>query len=264
MKKYFFVYRATLLRFVEYRGEILMDIIGKILVPIFVQSVLWQAVMASSLSQSISGYTYEEMFRYIILSILVYHFVKVDSVERQISNAIKDGSLNKFLAQPIDFSLYHFATFLADSTPVTLGGVLAYLAMLSTGFLSATLLDVALGSLMLGFGLLISFYLAFLIAALAFYMDEVWTLFVMKNMSLWFLTGQILPLDMFPDSAQRILKFLPFGYLSYYPTKIFLGQLAFEEIRFGLQVVFLWTLALYLLYKFFWNFALRQYSAFGG
>jgi ABC-2 type transport system permease protein len=264
MKKYFFVYRASLQRFVEYRGEIVMDVVGKILVPIFVQSILWQAVMASSKTNSIAGYDYENMFRYVVLSILVYHFVKVDSVERQISNSIQEGSLNKFLAQPIDFSLYHFATFLADSTPVILGGILVYSAMLWAGFVSATWFQIASGVLMLFFGLLISFFLAFLIAALAFYMDEVWTLFVMKNMSLWFLTGQVVPLDMFPESAQRILKILPFGYLSFYPTKIFLGQLPIEEIIFGLQVVFLWSFLLYFVHKLFWNFALRQYSAFGG
>jgi ABC-2 type transport system permease protein len=188
----------------------------------------------------------------------------VDSVERQISNAIKDGSLNKFLAQPVDFALYNLMTFLADSTPVLLGGIIVYGMMLFTGFVSATAFQIFSGVLVLLFGLFISFLLAFMIAALAFYMDEVWTLFVMKNMSMWFLTGQVIPLDMFPESVSPLLKFLPFGYLAFVPTKILTGTFSTEEILFALLIVFCWTLGLYLLYKIFWTYSLRRYSAFGG
>ncbi len=264
MKKYFFVYRASLQRFVEYRGEILMDISGKILLPMFVQSILWRAVIESTPNGQIAGYDYDAMFQYVILSILIANFVKVDSVERQISSAIKDGTLNKFLAQPVDFALYHLMTFFADSTPVLLGGVIVYGAMLLTGFVSATAFQIVSGALVVFFGTLISFLLAFMIAALAFYMDEVWTLFVMKNMTMWFLTGQVIPLDLFPESVARVLKFLPFGYLAFVPTKIFTGAFSTEEILFALSVVFCWTLGFYLLYKIFWTFSLRQYSAFGG
>lgn len=264
MKKYFFVYRTSLQRFLEYRGEILMDISGKILLPIFVQSVLWRAVIDSTPNAQIAGYTYERIFQYSVLGILIANFVKVESVERQIANAIKDGTLNKFLAQPVDFGLYNLMTFFADSTPVLIGSVIVYGAMLFTGFVSATAFQIICGLLILLFGLFISFLLAFMIAALAFYMDEVWTLFVMKNMSLWFLTGQVIPLDMFPESVARVLKFLPFGYLVFVPTKVFTGAFSTEEILFALSVVFCWTLGLYLLYKIFWTYSLRQYSAFGG
>jgi ABC-2 type transport system permease protein len=264
VRKYFFVYRTSLRRFLEYRGEIVMDISGKILLPIFVQSVLWRAVIDSTPNGQIAGYTYEAMFQYVNLSILIANFVKVDSVERQISSAIKDGTLNKFLAQPVDFALYNLMTFLADSTPVLLGGIIVYGVMLFTGFVSATAFQIFSGVLMILFGLFISFLLAFMIAALAFYMDEVWTLFVMKSMSMWFLTGQVIPLDMFPESVARVLKFLPFGYLAFVPTKIFTGALSTEEIFFALSVVFCWTLGLYFLYKIFWTYSLRQYSAFGG
>lgn len=264
MKKYFFVYRTSLQRFLEYRGEILMDISGKLLLPIFVQSILWRAVIESAEHKQIAGYTYEAMFQYIVLSILIANFVKVDSVERQISNAIKDGTLNKFLVQPVDFALYNLMTFFADSTPVMFGGIIVYGIMLLTGFVSATVFEILCGFLVIVFGLFISFLLAFMIAALAFYMDEVWTLFVMKNMLLWFLTGQVIPLDMFPQSVAPILKFLPFGYLAFVPTKILTGMLSAEEILQALLVVFCWTVGLYFLYKFFWTYSLRQYSAFGG
>ncbi len=264
MRKYFFVYRISLRRFLEYRGEILMDVSGKILLPIFVQSILWRAVIDSTPNGHIAGYSYEGMLQYVILSILIANVVKVDSVERQISTAIKDGTLNKFLAQPIDFVLYNLMTFFADSTPVLLGGLVVYGAMLCMGFVSATAVQIISGALVILFGLFISYLLAFMIAALAFYMDEVWTLFVMKNLSMWFLTGQVVPLDLFPESVAHVLKFLPFGYLAFVPTKILTGAFSAEAILFALLVVFCWTLGLYFLSKFFWTFSLRRYSAFGG
>lgn len=264
VKKYFSVYRASLKRFAEYRAEIAMDLSGKILLPTFVQSILWRAVIESTPDGQIAGYDYDAMFRYVVASLLVANVVKVDAIERQIANAIKDGTLNKFLAQPVDFGFYNLMTFLADSTPTIVGGALVYAAMLGSGFVSATAIQIVSGVAVLSCAALISFWLSFIIATLAFYMDEVWTLFVMKGMALWLLTGQIIPLDLFPESAQRILKWLPFGYLAFAPTKMLLGDYSTDEIAFSVWVVFSWTLGLYLLHKFFWSYALRQYSAFGG
>jgi ABC-2 type transport system permease protein len=113
-------------------------------------------------------------------------------------------------------------------------------------------------------GMAVAYLMGFLIAMLAFWMDEVWTLFVMKNLILWFLTGQLVPLDMFPQEVQKVSKFLPFGYLAYFPTKVLTAALPLSEIVSGLGIILSWVVVFYIAYKLFWSYALRKYGAFGG
>lgn len=264
MKKYLFVYRTSLQRFIEYRSELAIDLIGKILIPIFVQLVLWQAIILSSQTGEVSGYKFADLTRYLILSILVFNLMRVDNIEREIARAIREGDLNKYLTKPIDFMIYHFMIFLADSTPLIAGTVITYAFLTISGIVVTPMINVLLGTSVIVLAIFVAYMMSFLTGMLAFVMDEIWTISAMKSMTLWFLTGQLIPLDMFPERAQTIMQFLPFGYLSYFPTKIFIDSFSLQEIIFGLEILFGWTIIFYLLYRISWYYAVRVYSAYGG
>ncbi|MCS7013672.1 MAG: ABC-2 family transporter protein [Chloroherpetonaceae bacterium] len=264
MRKYFFVYRATLQRFVEYRSELVIDFVGKIFIPISVQGLLWKAVTESTETGRIASYDFSSLIQYSLFSIIIYNLMKTDYTEREIARAIREGDLNKFLSKPIDFATYYFAVFLGDNTPVIVSGMLLYLACAATGILSMNWLMLGCTILATFLGMVVAYMMGFLIAMLAFWMDEVWTLFVMKNLVLWFLTGHLIPLDMFPPVVQTLSRVLPFGYLAYFPTKLLTNQLTLSETLWGLGAVLSWAMVFYISYKLFWNYALRKYGAFGG
>lgn len=264
MKKYLFVYRTSLQRFIEYRSELIIDLFGKILLPISVQLVLWKAITASSSTGEISGYNFVQLTRYLILSILVFNLMRVDNIEREIAHAIREGDLNKYLTKPIDFMFYHFMIFLADSTPLFAGTVITYTILVLSHVIATPLTNVLLGTCVITFAIFVAYMMSFLTAMLAFVMDEIWTISAMKSMTLWFLTGQLIPLDMFPEKAQAVMQFLPFGYLSYFPAKIFIDSFSFQEIIFGLEILLGWAFIFYFLYRISWYYAVRLYSAYGG
>ncbi len=264
MRKYFFVYRTSLQRFVQYRSELVIDFVGKIFIPIAVQLLLWKAVTESTDTGKIADYNFDELVRYSLFSIVIYNLMKADYAEREIARAIREGELNKFLSKPIDFALYYFAVFVADNTPVIIFALFIYIGGSTVGLITPQVWAVGLCALATLSGMAVAYLMGFLIAMLAFWMDEVWTLFVMKNLVLWFLTGQLVPLDMFPEAIQQASKFLPFGYLAYFPTKVLTAALPLSEIISGLCIILSWVVVFYIAYKLFWNFALRKYGAFGG
>lgn len=264
MKKYLFVYRTSLQRFVEYRSELVIELAGKIVLPIFVQLVLWKAILASSLTGEISGYDFAQLARYLILSILIFNLMRVDHIEREIARAIREGDLNKYLSKPIDFMFYHLMIFLADSSPLIFGTAVTYAILILSGIMTVSLTNVLLGIIVICCSIFVAYMMSFLTAMLAFLMDEIWTISAMKNMVLWFLTGQLIPLDMFPENAQSVMQFLPFGYLSYFPAKIFSNNFSTPEILYGLGILFGWVLVFYVAYRISWRYAIRLYSAFGG
>lgn len=264
MKKYLFVYRTSLQRFVQYRSELVIDFVGKIVIPIGVQLLLWRAVTQATDTGTIANYSFEALVQYSLFSIVIYNLMKADYAEREIARSIREGELNKFLSKPIDFALYYFAVFLADNTPVIISALLLYAVCSALGIIVPDVLAVGLCAIATLCGMAVAYLMGFLVAMLAFWMDEVWTLFVMKNLTLWFLTGQLVPLDMFPKVVQEIGKFLPFGYLAYFPTKILTASLSLSEVGIGLLTILSWVAVFYIIYKLFWSFALHKYGAFGG
>lgn len=264
MKKYLFVYRTTLQRFVEYRSELVIDFVGKLFIPISVQWLLWKAVTESTDTGQIASYDFPSLIQYSLFSIVIYNLMKTDYTEREIARAIREGDLNKFLSKPVDFAAYYFAVFLGDNTPVIVSGIALYLVCAAVGMLSVNGLMLVCAVVAIFLAMAVAYLMGFLIAMLAFWMDEVWTLFVMKNLVLWFLTGHLVPLDMFPASVQALCKLLPFGYLAYFPTKVLMHKLPLSEVLWGLGAVLSWAVVFYISYKLFWNYALRKYGAFGG
>jgi ABC-2 type transport system permease protein len=264
MKKYYFVFRTSLQRFVEYRSEIYIDVVGKIGVPIVVQYLLWSAVIASMPNRQIGNYAFGDMMRYLIFSTVIYNFMQVNFVERQIARGIREGELNKFLTKPLDFMLYNFMVFLADSAIIFVASVVVLIGCMIAGLVTVEPLMLLFGIISILSAMLLNYILAFMICLLAFWMEEIWTLFVMKNMSLWFLTGQVIPLDLFPERLQVVMKYLPFGYLAFFPAKIFTGKLTLNEIAFGFGVQTVWLFVFYAAYRMLWRVALKRYEAFGG
>ncbi|MDX2130274.1 MAG: ABC-2 family transporter protein [Chloroherpetonaceae bacterium] len=263
-KKYWWVYRTSLRRFVEYRSELFIDLLGKLFIPITVQVVLWSAIFESDSKAEIGGYSYLQMVRYVVMSLLIANLMRVDRIEREIAASIRDGDLSRFLIKPIDFMTYQFTAFLADVTPVFAGFFVLYLGSLVIGVVELNGYAVSIAFITLLVGMYLSYMMGFLIALFAFMMDEIWTLFVMKGLLFWFITGQILPLDFLPKPLFETLSFLPFQFLSYFPAKAFLGQLSTESLNLGLLLSLVWSMIFYAAYRLIWKLSIHRYAAFGG
>jgi ABC-2 type transport system permease protein len=80
------------------------------------------------------------------------------------------------------------------------------------------------------------------------------------------LSGHMFPLDLLPEPFAEFTKWLPFQFLAYFPSKLFLqgdswttGKMTFEIVRMlGTIVVLAWSVVVV------YRIGLRRYSAFGG
>jgi ABC-2 type transport system permease protein len=106
------------------------------------------------------------------------------------------------------------------------------------------------------------FLLQFTTGLITFWMEETWILRVIITVISSFLSGYYYPLDLYPEIMQTILKFTPFPYLSYYPSKLFM-HFSLEIFTQGLMVLALWALPLILINRSLWKRGLKQYSGAG-
>ncbi len=79
-----------------------------------------------------------------------------------------------------------------------------------------------------------------------------------------FLSGELIPLDLFPTGLLAANNFLPFKYMLYFPLSILLNRLSGQELFFGFLFQFVWCLFAYGLYRLLLRRGSRIYSAYGG
>jgi ABC-2 type transport system permease protein len=88
-------------------------------------------------------------------------------------------------------------------------------------------------------------------------------LYVVNTLN-FFVSGQMLPLDILSPFWANLLKALPFQYLAYFPATVFLGRMQPEDLFWGLLTQAGWAAGFYVLARLLYRLGLRRYSAYGG
>jgi ABC-2 type transport system permease protein len=246
--------------------------------PIVTQVFLWGAVYAGDASLNLNGYTYRNMVAYALLVMVGRAFSSMPGLASGIARDVRDGTIKKFLTQPVDMLAYLFWARVAHKLVyyAVAAAPFAVVFYLCRGFFDhgpdGATLAAFIYALVLAF--LIGFLMESLLGLVSFWFLEVSSLVFIFMMLNYFLSGHMVPLDWLSglfrgwDGAQEIfrraLAFLPFQYLAFLPAAIMLGKVDGGDLVTHLATGSVWVLVLFAANR--WTFArgLRRYSAFGG
>jgi viologen exporter family transport system permease protein len=274
VRKYFNIFRASLIERMAYRGDFLLGTVLRFF-PMITTILLWQAVYAGAPSadsegrqKQISGYTVNEMIAYLLLVHISRMFSSMPGLSGTIAQSIRDGTLKKYLLQPLDMIGYlvsyraaHKVAYIATSA-LPYAGLFFACASYFDGFPGpATLAAYAL-SLILAF--VVGFFFECAMGMVGFWFLEITSLLWVVNTVNFFVSGQMFPLDLLPPGAVVVLKALPFQYLAYFPATIFLGKVQGAALAWGLLAQAAWGVALIALTRWLYAVGLRRYGAYGG
>lgn len=267
LHKYTAVIRVGISKAMEYRTNFISNSFLWLIITVFVQVCLWQAVYASS-NGHIAGSSVSQMMLYIICASICLSLTYSGKVERAAAEEIRNGELNKYLLKPISHLLYTFASSLADRAfgfcfIVLLATIIGISASIS-GIISLSVMGCLLALLFVIFAIILRFLMSMIISYLAFWMDETWTFHVVLDISLWFLSGMMLPMSILPESVRRISDILPFQYLAYIPAGFLSGRLSQESALSIGGVGVLWIGILWGLTVFIWRRGVLKFGAYGG
>jgi ABC-type uncharacterized transport system permease subunit len=112
--------------------------------------------------------------------------------------------------------------------------------------------------------LAIFFFITYNLSLLAFSFVEISSLFAALEFVVGFLSGEYIPLDIFPKVIVRISEFLPFSYGTYFMSKTLMGEYTIKEIIFKLVIAGGWICLLSFLSRVSWNKGLKRFQATGG
>ena len=256
-----------------YRFDFLFATLVRFL-PIVTQIFLWGAIFGSQGNKELLGYSYSNMVAYYLLTMVSRAFSSMPGLASGIANEVRDGTVNKYLTQPVDMIGFLFWHRVAHK--------LAYYAMVALpfaivfwlcrnylpGWPESHVTMAWLASLVMGF--LIGFLLETLIGLIAFWFLEVSSLVFIYMMINYFLSGHMIPLEwiskasIFGIQIGSFVEYLPFRYLAYTPSAIMLGKIPSDQLSRVLLIELAWVVGLLIAVRFAFNRGVKRYSAFGG
>lgn len=267
VRKYLRIFRVSLVERLAYRADFLLGTVLRFL-PLVTSVLLWNAVYRGSGQDTIEGYTCRQVIAYLLLVHISRMFSSMPGLASGMARDIREGTIKRYLVQPLDIQAHLLAYRAAHKFAYIVTSALPYVVLfwLMGGYFDwprEYWVWVAwVASLLLGFFL--GFLMEFCLGLLGFWFLEISSFLYLVNTVSFFLSGHLMPLDLFGGKMAEILKAMPFQFLAYYPASVILGRETPEAVIRGLLLEAGWCIFFLVIGRVALRFGLKRFSAFGG
>jgi len=212
----------------------------------------------------LQGYTVPQLLWYLAFAEVILFSSGNEWLEK-IGEEVRSGALGLHLLKPMNyvgakFSL-HFENFLYSFFSIGIfafsvcyflvGPIPVSITTVLTAFIAATL------------GALLNFFFITTLGLLAFWLEDVSSIWWIYSKLLFIIGGMLIPLDLYPDWLQAITNYLPFSYIMYWPAKILVNYAGINILSvFGMQL--LWILIAAFILTSTYLAGIRQVNMHGG
>lgn len=197
-----------------------------------VQVFIWQAMYDGK--ETLNGLTYSQMLAYFGVVTLI-HYISFDFADWNLQMLVRSGKFVTFALRPLPHWLFALSQKLGHRSLALWIEVLPVMALFIFVFgvnMKPAAPGWAILSIMLSF--LMNFFINYCVGLTAFWLvraEGVRRVFLLlKDVS----AGVFIPLSFFPDALQKILFFLPFQFITYLPTRVYIGDYELAGIHLSL------------------------------
>lgn len=221
MRKYLWVGYTSARSSVAYLSEIATrSIFMAVILFIFLQ--LWRITYTETGADKLGGLTLAQMLWYLVVTEAIS--LSGTMVSAEVDQDVRTGTLAVQLIRPISYPLYRLWTTLGEravrfAINLIIGSVIA---LLFVGPIPFTLPGLLLFVLSVPFAFVLDFLGVFLIGLGAFWLEDTSGLALIYSRVTWVLGGMLIPLELFPESIQPLLRALPFSSVIYGPARMFI------------------------------------------
>ena len=221
-RKYLWVSLTSARSNVAYLSEVISRTIF-MGVALFVFLQLWRVTYAQTGAQELGGLTLAQMMWYLAMTEAIS--LSRGNVTGEIDQDVRTGTLAVQLVRPISYPLYRFAVAVGErAVRFALNAAVGIMVVLVfVGPIQFT----ASGLLMFAISIPLAFtldFLGFLLIGLgAFWLEDTSGLWLIYSRLTMILGGMLIPLQLFPDQVQPLLRILPFSSIVYGPARLFVA-----------------------------------------
>lgn len=263
MRKNLAAAKLAVLNQLEYRLNYVIDAIVQPGLSAIIEVTLWMAMLTGMGTNSLGGFGREYYLAYAMWATFMgrittnwmYEFIMLDEID--------SGRINSILVRPISFYEFYFSQFIgyklataAFSFLIPLIACLAFKAPLIVERLPLMLL-------LLAYFLAFTYTISFCISCMAFFMTRAQSLTGMKNMMLWVLTGELIPLDLYPEPIRTWIVHSPFASGVYIPVAYITGRIDTHLIMQSFVSISVGLVLSGLCGAWLWRLGMRSYAGTG-
>lgn len=244
-----------------YRLEFLFEILGAAFVPAAIQWVLWYAIFKVGGATEVGGMSYLQMVHYTMVSLL-FTQVRGGDHDFELAEMIRSGQLSNYLLRPV--SVIEFVYIRGVAPRLFIAG-LCLIAGIGIGFFIGMNPARMVGAMAMALaGNIIHYQIGAAIAASSFVWEESYSILMVKNMIVSLLSGELIPLNLFPPSMQWIWKSTPFYLYVFGPTQYALGRWSDMEYLRQMGISALWMIGAWATIRLTWGLGVNRYQSLGG
>ncbi len=247
-----------------WRADVLFSVFFSVTRIIFAY-LLWNAIFAGE--SMINGFSLNSMMSYYIIQSFLSQMDMSKKISTEISMSVRQGTFTKYLILPINTEGYFISMMLGKIPSYLVWDILSamvWVLVFRIDFVFITNLSAIIGALcLIVLGFLFMIQLNFLLGILVFKYEEISTFLLIKDNVVLLVTGGIIPLALFPEWILNIMKMLPFYYITYLPSMIFIGQSCVDEIITGLIVMIFWCGMMQISIIKYWKNNVKMYDGVG-
>lgn len=189
-----------------------------LLVILYVFIQLWSVTYDSVGETRIAGYTFEQIIWYLIFA--EAFVLAAPKVSLKVEEEVLKGDIGYQLTRPMNYLLFHYAAYMGEALVrvainLVIGGLLGLLLFgwPDFGFGWLGFLIVMIGSYTM------HYLITMLVGLCALWVEEVRGIDFVYNKLLFTIGGMMIPLEMMPDTLQKVCEFLPFQAIVYFAAK---------------------------------------------
>lgn len=255
--------RLAVLSQLEYRINFAVDALIQPVITSAIEVTLWMAILTGMATETLGGFGREFYLAYALWANFVGRATANWMYEFQMVDEIDSGRVNAILVRPISFYEFYLSQFMGYK-----------LLILVASFFIPAGLCLAVGApfdplrlpamiAMILFYLVFAHTLSFCVACMAFRMNRAHSLTGMKNLAIWVLSGELIPLDLYPEPFRAWLMQSPFAAAVYLPVGYVTGRVGHDAYLGGLVSVALALGVLGMVAMGLWRGGVRQYTGTG-
>lgn len=242
MKKYLEIAKIYMKAQLIWRSDTFVDVIlaaAKILFAWILWGILFEG------KKQIAGLGFQTMISYYMISSYLFQLEKSAEISQQMTSMLRNGTFSKYMVIPVQTQGYFVAMEagkIAFSAGIGFFATVLWSYLFRIPFVQTSDLKILLcGIIMVILGLLFMALLNYFLGILTLKFEEISTFLMIKDNFSAFVTGTVIPLALLPEELTAGMRFLPFYYVTYLPSMLFIGKCEEEAIT-GLFVLSVWCI----------------------
>ncbi|HEY8279501.1 MAG TPA: ABC-2 family transporter protein [Bdellovibrionota bacterium] len=255
--------RLAVITNLEYRINFLADAVAQPLFSSMIELVLWFAVFRSIGGGELAGFSREYYLAYALWAAFVARITSNWMYEFKMIEDVESGAINGLLVRPTSFFEYYLSQFMGYKILTAVISLIFPLAVAAYFHLPTIYSRIPGMLLLVTYFLLLVHCLSFCITTLAFKFNKVWSFTVAKNLGLWLVSGELVPLDLFPEAWRSFMVAQPFASAVYVPVGYVTGRIGHTALLTGFASTTVGILFFGTLGALLWRRGLRIYSGTG-